>query len=57
MSVGQALADERSPYHEGSALLLVRARQERHRVYDLDARVVVDVDAVRIFFAEYSERL
>ena len=38
-------------YDESTALLLVGARQPRHGVEDLDARVIVDKDRVRVVLA------
>ena len=44
---------ETAPYthDEGAALLLVGAREPRHGVEDLDARVIVDKDRVRVVLA------
>ena len=45
---------ETRTYDEGTALLLVGARQPTHRVEDLDAGVDVDEYRVCIFLAVYA---
>lgn len=56
MSVGQGLADRRRAHDERSALLLVCPRQEGHRLHDLDAGIVIDIDAVRILLPAFRGR-